>query len=176
MTEHADSQPKHRLDDETSPGLPEDVDIVRRPHLLLHRLGGGRRPHHPDGGGLQTHLRHEHLSGLAGAVGVLRRVLPAGDPCGAHQSAVRLQGGPSHRGSARCGGRDRLLPGEQDHDLRSVPGRVVRDRRGLLDPRDVSQPVRVVAGAGGDRDTKTQLRPSVQSRRHEHRCAAWPPR
>ena len=171
-TEHADQPAEAPTDDETGAGLPEDVAPVRSPHLLLHRVGCGRRPHHADGGGLQAHLRDEHLPGVAGAVGVLRRVLPAGDPRGAHQRAVRLQGRAALRCAARCGRRDRLLPGEQDHDLRSVPGRPVRDRRGLLDPRDVRQPVRVVAGAGGDRDTKTELRSGLQSCRHEHRCAA----
>ena len=35
-----------------------------------------------------------------------------------------------------------------------------------------ANPYVLVAGAGGNRDAKTQLRAGVQSRRHEHRCAA----
>ena len=43
---------------------------------------------------------------------------------------------------------------------------------GLLDPRDVRQPLRAVAGSRRDRDAATQLRPGLQPRRHQHRCAA----
>ena len=38
-----------------------------------------------------------------------------------------------------------FYPGEQDHDLRGVPRRAVRDGGGLLDPRDVGESVRHVA-------------------------------
>ena len=69
-------------------------------------------------------------------------------------------------------GRDCVLPGEQDHDVRSVPDRIVRDRRRLLDTRDLRQPLRPFAGAGGNRHPAAQLRTGLQSRRHQHRCAS----
>ena len=52
---------------------------------------------------------------------------------------------------ARRARRVRVLPGEQDHDLRGVPRRPVRDGGGLLDPRDLREPVRHVARLGGAR-------------------------
>ena len=173
-TEHADQPADAPAASTAKSGLvyPGNGAAVRRPHLLLHRMGRCRRPDHADGRGLQAHLRDEHLPGLARAVGVLRRVLPAGDPRGAHQSAVRLQGGAALRCASRRGRRDRVLPGQQDHDVRGVPGRSVRDRRRVLDSRDVRQPLRAFARARGDRDPKAQLRAGIQPRRHEHRCAS----
>ena len=158
-----------RLDLQTGARLPEDVGAVRRPDLLFHRVGRGRRPHHSDGGGLQTHLRDEHLPGLAGPVGVLRCVLPAGNSRRAHQPEVRIQGRSSLRCPACCRGRHRLLPGKQDHDVRSVPRRLVRDRGRMLDPGNVRQSLCHVTGSGGDRDSATQFRPGIQSGRHQHR-------
>ena len=73
---------------------------------------------------------------------------------------------------ARRARRVLVLPGEQDHDLRGVPGRPVRDGGGLLDPRDVGEPVRDVARPGGHGDAALEPRPGVQSGRHEHRRAA----
>src|SRR6187455_2671790 len=65
------------------------------------------------------------------------RLLPARVARRLHQPALRLQDRDPDR-PRPCRDRClRLLPGEQDHDLRGVPGRPVRDGRGLLDPRDL---------------------------------------
>ena len=80
------------------------------------------------------------------------------------------------RRAARRRGRDRVLSGEQDHDLRGVPGRAVRDRRRLLDPRDVRQPLRDVARVRRRprRGDSTSRRPSTPSAPTSVCC--WLPR
>ena len=62
--------PSARVDVQTGSGLPQDVGGLRGADLLFHRMGRRRRPHHPDGGRLQAHLRHEHLPGLSRSAGV----------------------------------------------------------------------------------------------------------
>src|SRR4051794_34708954 len=145
---------------------------VHRADRVLHRLGRRAGSDHADGGGLQAHLRHEHVPGVARAARVLRGVLPARPAGGLHQSALRLQDRHPHRSGAGGPRRVRVLPGEQDHDLRSVPRRPVRDGGGLLDPRDLGEPVRHLARLGEHRDPALEPRPGVQSGRHEHRRAA----
>lgn len=145
---------------------------VRPAHLLLHRMGCRGRPHHPDGGRVQAHLRHEHLPGITGSAGVLRRVLLARAAGRVHQPAVRIQGRTAHRAVPCRGGRDRVLSGEQDHDVRGFSRRAVRNRRRLFDSRNVGQPVRAFSRTRRNRDPAAQLRAGVQPARHEYRCAA----
>ena len=138
---------------------------VHRADRVLHRVGDRAGPDDADGRGLQAHLRHEHVPGVARAARVLRRLLPARAAGGLHQPALRLQDGHPHR--PRAGGPRRVpvLPGEQDHDLRGVPRRPVRDGGGLLDSRDLREPVRHVARLGGHGDAAPEPRPGVQSGR-----------
>ena len=177
-TEHDDYRARRSTprsvsgDGETEFGVSEDVGAIRCPHLLFYRVGCSGGPHHSHGGGLQAHLRYEYIPGLAGSVGVLRRVLLAGDSSRVHQSAVRIQGRSSDGPFACRGGRVCVLSGEQDHDVRSVPRCIVCDSRGLLDTGDFCQSIRPFAGSGRDRDTAAQLRASLQPRGHKHRCAA----
>ena len=151
-------QPSEAPASTSKPGLvfPKMWALLRGADLLFHRMGVAADLTTPmvarfkrifDMNTFQASLFSWRISAL----------LPAGHSGRTHQRAVRLQGRTPYGRSARRGRGDRVLPGEQDHDLRSVPGRLVRDRRRVLDTRNVREPLRAFAGSRRDRDPATNF-------------------
>src|SRR4051794_10821466 len=63
----------------------------------------------------------------------------------------------------------RVLPGEQDHDVRRLPGGTLRNGSRVLDPGDVGEPLRHLLGPGSHRDPETQPGPGFQPGGNQHR-------